>query len=159
MTDIPRYWKKLVELGPGETYIRPEVVQETMQFYGLDEAAAIAMLDAENAKCRLFVNDLYQVQVGTCGPDNTMLHINIRRRDGAAIFDWRHMQQIKNEIAGPSREAFQLFPAEDRKVDTSNKYHLWVLAEGVRFDAIGWAQRDVQYEENRNVPGLRQRKL
>ena len=117
------------------------------------------MLDAEDAKVDCYVNDLYQVQVGVCGPENAMLHINIRRRDGAAIFDWRHMQQIKNELAGPAREAFQLFPAEDRKVDTSNKYHLWVLPEGARFDSIGWSKRDVQYEENRNVPGMRQRKL
>ena len=159
MNDTPRYWKPMVKLRPDEMYRRPEIVRETMRHYGIDADAATAMLDAEDAKVDCYVNELYQVQVGVCGPDNNMLHINIRRRDGAAIFDWRHMQQIKNELAGPHREAFQIFPAEDRKVDTSNKYHLWVLPEGARFDSIGWSKRDVQYDENRNVPGMRQRKL
>jgi hypothetical protein len=157
--DIPQHWKPLVKLRPDQTFRRIEVVRETMKHYGIDEAAANTMLDAEDAKCDCYVNHLYQVQVGVCGPDNAMLHINIRRRDGGAIFDWRHMQQIKNEIAGDEREAFQIFPAESRKVDTSNKYHLWVLPVGAAFNAVGWQERDVQYEENRDVPGLRQRKL
>jgi hypothetical protein len=137
---------------------RPEVVRETMDFYKITEAQANDMLDVEEAKCDCYINELYQVQVAPCGPDNAMLHINIRRRDGGAIFDWRHMQQIKNELAGAEREAFQLFPAESRKVDTSNKYHLWVLPEGVSMQ-IGWFKRDVQYEERKTVPGLRQRAL
>jgi len=159
MTDRPRYWKPLIKLRPDQMTRRREVVQETAQHYGISEAEANAMLDTEEAKCDCYVNELYQVQVAPCGPGNVMLHINIRRRDGGAIFDWRHIQQIKNELAGAEREAFQLFPAESRKVDTSNKYHLWVLPEGKSFEAIGWTERDVQYEERRNVPGLRQRAL
>jgi len=159
MNEQPRYWTPLVKLRPDQMYRRPEIVQETMKHYGIDEAAAVERLDAEDAKADCYVNELYQVQVAACGPDNLMLHINIRRRDGAAhLRDWRHFQQIKNEIAGPEREALELYPAESRKVDTSNKWHLWVLPEGVRF-GMGWAQRDVQYDENKGVPGLRQRPL
>jgi hypothetical protein len=157
--ETPRYWTPLVKLRPDETYRRPEIVRETMTHYGIDEAAAAAMLDAEDAKVDCYINHLYQVQVGTCGPDNRMLHINIRRRDGSMFKDWRHFQQIKNEIAGPEREAFELYPAESRKVDTSNKWHLWVLPEGVQMNAIGWTKRDVRYVENSDVPGMRQRKL
>jgi hypothetical protein len=87
-----------------------------------------------------------------------MMHINIRRRDGSMFKDWRHFQQIKNEVAGPEREALEIYPAESRKVDTSNKWHLWVLPEGATF-GLGWVQRDVSYTENRNVPGMRQRPL
>ena len=159
MSDTPRYWKPLVKLRTDEMYTRPEVVRETMQHYGIDEVAAREMLDAEHAKGDCYVNELYQVMVQPTGPDNSMLHINIRRRDGAAIFDWRHMQQIKNELAGPEREAFQIFPAESKKVDLSNKYHLFVLPVGVTFSNIGWQERDVQYTENKDVPGLRQRAL
>jgi len=92
------------------------------------------------------------------GPDGSMLHINIRRRDGGMFKDWRHFQQIKNEVAGPEREAFEMYPAESRLVDTSNKWHLWVLPEGVQMQ-VGWDKRDVQYETNNDVPGLRQRAL
>ena len=116
------------------------------------------MLDREHAKARYFVNDIYQVQVAVCGPEDSCLHINIRRRDGGMIKDWRHFQEIKNQIAGPEREAVEIYPAESRKVDTSNKWHLWVLPVGAYF-GLGWVNRDVQYEENRNVPGMRQRPL
>jgi hypothetical protein len=160
MSDRPRYWTPLVKLRPDETFRRREVVEETMKHYGISADEATAMLDAEDAKCECYVNDIYQVQTQPIALDDstTILHINVRRRDGGAIFDWRHMQQIKNELAGPEREGFDLYPAESRKVDTSNKYHIWVLPEGARMP-VGWTERDVQYDENRNVPGLRQRAL
>ena len=53
-------------------------------------------------------------------------HVAIRRRDGRAKHDWRHLQQIKNEIVGHSCEGVELFPAETRKWDTSNTFHLFV---------------------------------
>jgi len=156
----PRYWMPLREIGQSDfNPIRPELLQESMAHYGISEEQARKMLEDEHARCRFFVNDLYQVAVAPCGPDDTMLHINIRRRDGGMFKDWRHFQQIKNEVVGPEREAFEIYPRESRKVDTSNKWHLWVLPEGTSFDAVGWKQRDVVYEENRNVPGMRQRPL
>lgn len=87
------------------------------------------------------------------------MHLNIRRRDGSHdTRDWRHFQEIKNQLAGPECEAIELYPAESRKVDTSNKFHLWCFPPGERLP-IGWQERDVQYEENRAVPGIRQRAL
>jgi len=139
--------------------MRAEIVAEAMRGYGIDEAAARVMLEKSHAACDYYTNDLYQVQVGPCGPNNEMLHICIRRLDGGMFKDWRHFQAIKNEIAGPEREAFELYPAESRKVDTSNKWHLWVMPVGVTMEGIGWAERDVQYDERKNVPGLRQRAL
>ena len=157
--ETPSYWRPLVKLRKDETFRRPEIVAETMKHYGIDADAANAMLDKEESRVELYVNDIYQVAVGKCGPDDTMLHINIRRRDGRAdLRDWRHFQQIKNEIAGPEREAFEVYPAESRKTDTSNKFHLWVLPFGVSMQ-VGWQTRDVQYETNDDVPGLRQRAL
>jgi hypothetical protein len=89
-----------------------------------------------------------------------MTHICIRRLDGACdIRDWRHFQQIKNEICGEEREGFELYPRESRKVDTSNKFHIWVLPDGISMSAVGWLERDVQYDERKNVPGMRQRTL
>lgn len=160
MKDAPRHWKPLVKLRSDEMYRRPEVVQETAQHYGIGMDEAAAMLDREEASNDYYINNLYQVQVAMCGPDNAIMHICIRRRDGAAdLRDWRHFQQIKNEIAGPEREGFELYPAESRKVDTSNKWHIFVLPEGTRMQGIGWQQRDVQYTERKDVPGLRQRAL
>jgi len=159
MTDLPRYWKPLVKLRPDQMTRRREVVEETMRYYRIDEAAATKMLDHAVAKCDYYVNDLYQVEVGPALGGLFELQINIRRRDGAAMVrDWRHFQQIKNEVVGPEREAIEVYPAESRKVDTCNKHHLWVLPEG-QCVPTNWNERDVQYEENRDVPGLRQRAL
>jgi hypothetical protein len=135
-----------------------EIIREAAQHYGIDEAEARELLDAEHAKARYFINDLYQVQATPCGPEHSCLHLNIRRRDGSMFKDWRHFQQIKNEIAGEEREAVEIYPAESRKVDTSNKWHLWVLPEGAQF-GLGWVTRDVNYDECRDVPGMRQRPL
>jgi hypothetical protein len=138
---------------------RIEVVRETMQFYGIDEAAARKMLHDEQSRTVTAVNHLYQVAVGWCGEGGEVLHINIRRRDGGAIFDFRHMQQIKNETAGDEACGWQMFPPESKLVDTSNKYHLFVPPPDKLhlLATVGWNKRDVQYNENRDVPGLRQR--
>ena len=156
---LPRHWKPLVE-APAENFKVPhkELIKVVMEQYNLDEAGAVAMLDDEARRYRFFLNDLYQVQVGVTGPDDDWLHINIRRRDGGMFKDWRHFQQIKNEIAGPEREAVEIYPAESRKVDTSNKWHLWVLPEGKQA-LPGWGERDVSYKQINGVPGLRQRPL
>jgi len=155
----PRYWKPLVK-APLDTFPPDslEVVAVVMKNYGMTEDAARAWLKQDHEKATYYVNDLYQVQVAPYGPAKEWLHINIRRRDGGMFKDWRHFQQIKNEIAGPEREAVEVYPAESRKVDTSNKWHLWVLPEGQRVN-VGWPERDVQYNENRDIPGVRQRAL
>jgi hypothetical protein len=74
------------------------------------------------------------------------------------IWDWRHLQYIKNELLGPEIEGMQLFPAESRKVDTSNKWHIWALMDGTRLP-FGWMKRDVQDQLYKGVPGLQQRAL
>lgn len=81
-------------------------------------------------------NDLYAVivrRIGEGGDDPTQDsdHLSIKRHDRAAIHNWRHFQQIKNEICGENREGFELYPREDRLVDNANQYHLWVLPAGM----------------------------
>ena len=156
--NAPRYWRSLREIGIGDFHPeRPEVVAETMKFYNISEGEARELLQREHARARYFINDLYQIMVEE--QEDGVTHLNIRRIDGSMFKDWRHFQQIKNEICGPEREGLEIYPAESRLVDTSNKWHLWVLPEGVRIP-VGWQKRDVQYdEENRDVPGMRQRRL
>lgn len=152
----PRYWKPLVEHTSVEFVPPPpELLRAVMAQYDLDEVEALKWLMADGATSRFYLNDLYQVQATPSGP---FLHLNIRRRDGGMFKDWRHFQMIKNEIAGEEREAVEVYPAESRKVDTSNKWHLWVLPEGQKVN-VGWPERDVQYKEIKDVPGLRQRPL
>lgn len=155
----PRYWKPL-QFVPNHDFKPPpqELVDIVMEQYGYSEAEARAFLEDDHKRYRFYTNDIYQVQVAPTGVNGDFLHINIRRRDGGMFKDWRHFQQIKNEIAGPEREAVEIYPAESRKVDTSNKWHLWVLPEGATVN-LGWEKSDISYKEIRNVPGLRQRPL
>lgn len=81
----------------------------------------------------VYVNDVYEVwkykaEVHADWP--AMWHLSIKRRfTKEVIRDWRHLQRIKNELIGPEHEAVEIFPAESRLMDTSNQYHLWVLAD------------------------------
>lgn len=77
----------------------------------------------------------------------TMLHLSIKRNDQREIKDWRDVQRIKNEIAGPECEAVELYPAESRLVDTSNQYHLWCLPPGHRWP-FGYNDRTVSDGED-----------
>jgi len=154
--DTPRHWTPLRQLQRSEMRMRIEVVRESAAHYGISEDEARAMLERQNGKCSYYANDLYQVELTE---HDGVTQLCIRRRDGAAsLRDWRHFQQIKNELCGPEREGFELYPAESRKVDTSNKYHIWVLPDGdALLRTVGWSPRDGQYYERRDGPGLRQR--
>lgn len=82
-------------------------------------------------------NDVYQVAVyrHDPAPDGfpRMIHLSIKRIDKAPIHDWRDLQQIKNELVGPEHEGVELYPAESRKADSANQYHIWVLADKIQF--------------------------
>lgn len=80
-------------------------------------------------------NDIYQIVVyqfeRTEDGAEPMLHLSIKRHDRLPIHDWRHLQAIKNEIAGPERVALEVYPPESQLVDTANQYHLWVMPTDV----------------------------
>lgn len=94
----------------------------------------------------IYSNGIYEVWVveNVAGPDFPKMNwLSIKRYDRAPIRDWRELQRIKNELVGKDYEAVELFPAESRKVDSSNQYHLWVLAKkGLKFP-FGYTYRDV----------------
>lgn len=85
-------------------------------------------------------NNLYQVEIAYGIP---FIHLDIHRLDGGPCKNWRHFQQIKNELIGPEHEAVELFPAESRLIDTANEYHLWVHATPEYRFPVGWNGRFV----------------
>ncbi len=95
----------------------------------------------------LFINSRYQVVIrrqrpasGT-GPD--LVHLSVKRRDMRPAHDWRDLQRIKNELLGPEHEAIELYPAESRRVDAANQYHLWALDDPTFRWPVGFGQRMV----------------
>jgi hypothetical protein len=85
------------------------------------ERSIIAMTELN-----VYRNNLYQVSIKKVSP---FIRLSILRHDLQPCKDWKHFQQIKNELVGPDYEAVELFPSENRLIDTSNEYHLWVHSE------------------------------
>ena len=109
----------------------------------LTEQGALDYFERERRGCEWWRNDLYQVEVRRY-TDVSWVHLNIRRVDGKAIFrDWRHFQAIKNQLVGEECEGIELYPAESRLVDTSNKYHLYVCSDPAFRIPFGFQRRDV----------------
>ena len=84
---------------------------------------------------RVFGNDRYTVTVREQNVPGfgvvLQLSVHTHTRGAIGAHDWRHFQRIKNELAGPEREAVEIYPPESQLVDTSNEFHLWVLPEGM----------------------------
>lgn len=111
---------------------------------GFDAEATAQLVAIDEMPDAVYLNSIYQVNVryisaGKRGyPEEKsemkwLTHLSVKRRDRKPIRDWRHLQRIKNEILGEDIEAVELFPAEQRLVDTSNQYHLWALPDGKCF--------------------------
>ena len=112
-------------------------------------------------RCEQYISGLYHVAIDKrtehgFGPlgDIQFWHLSIKRHDREPMNDWREMQRIKTEICGPDAEAVQLYPAEDRVVDTANQFHLYVLI-GCRypFGFPAGARSDNENGGSRQRPG------
>lgn len=118
---------------------------------------AMALLNSEYENAEVWTNNQYNVLVRR---HSVYTHLSIRRCDGGAIFrDWRHFQEIKNQIVGTENEAVELYPAESRLVDTSNSYHLFVSNDPTFRFPFGWTQRNVTNGQGNSPcpPGFTQR--
>ena len=80
-----------------------------------------------------------------------MIQLGISALSGTARHDWREFQAIKNQLAGPECEAFELYPAEARLLDPSNYYTMWCFP-GIRRIAVGKDVRDVRQADDAIAP-------
>ena len=88
-----------------------------------------------------------------------MVHLSISNRDLSALLDWRHLQEIKNDLVGEENEAVQLFPAESRLVDLSNQFHLWALKDPTINFPFGFQERLIEGRKTAAKGGAVQRAL
>lgn len=105
----PRPWQPLVRVPISPTYL----------------AAAKAAQDFDENRLTVWCNDQYEVIAHEYLPGQ--VHLSIKRYDRKPTRNWRHMQQMKNEICGSESEGIELFPAESRLIDEANQFHLYVL--------------------------------
>ena len=112
----------------------------------MTRATAKEMVNRERERI-VWRNDVYEVFQYSGKLADEMVHVeelkgkcdwlSIKRLDKKPCSDWADLQKIKNDICGKSREAIQLYPSEERLVDTANQYHLIVLPEEA-FVPFGW---------------------
>jgi hypothetical protein len=137
--DVLEERRKLIALWRAA---HPEATAEPVsgQHRTLDQIQNGKLDDKEHPE--VWENDIYQVTVRRWSSDpvfgmrSGMIQIGINSHDGTARHDWRDFQGIKNQIAGPECEAFELYPAESRLLDPSNYYTLWCFP-GLRRIKIG----------------------
>jgi hypothetical protein len=111
-----------------------------------EQRALIDKLHEKSPLTQIWINSRYEVWVFEWPADQSPIkcpitQLSIKKRfTKDVIRDWRDLQRIKNEILGPNREAVELFPSEQRLMDTSNQYHLWALPEGQMFPFGYWSR-------------------
>ena len=100
------------------------------------------LLDSIGGKIRYsFINSRYQVDLEPFDHPlfGQTVKVGIKDHWRTARHDWRDFQRIKNELVGPQFDAIELYPAEDRLVDTANQYYMFVFLN-TRIP-IGWNDR------------------
>jgi len=113
--------------------------------------------------CTTYINNKYQVLFYKGKQANFFVHakefqnlcdyLSIKRIDKEPIHDWRDLQSIKNMLCGSDREAIEIYPNENRLVDTANQYHLIVFPKDYILP-FGYTKREVIYNDS-NVNGFK----
>jgi hypothetical protein len=133
-------WKKEHPLAAAEESI---ALKPLMKHFGPEDKRTPDEPD------ETWMNDLYYITVRrrrdhVFGTDEGMIMLGIASHDCTARHDWRHFQEIKNALAGPECEAFELYPAESRLLDPSKNYFILWCFPGIRRLRVGTDVRDVR---------------
>ena len=134
-------------------YEESKNIQKRFAHFGMKIAMSVAKkIFKEEFNCEVYVNDIYQVNVQRnkqadymvreATMKGKMTYLSIKRLDKKSIHDWRHLQEIKNELCGEDCEAIEIYPVEKRLVDTANQYHLFVFPKGT-YVGFGCTHRSV----------------
>jgi len=145
-----QYWRQqFKEAGVDSTYDQLKKmfeVEAEAEVYAND-TYTVTKADAAQAQ-------MVHVDADTGWP--AMWYLSVKRNDQEVIWDWRELQEIKNLICGEDNEGMQLFPAEERVVDTANQYHLFVIKQAKLFIPLGFPDRHVS---DASVANTKQRAL
>lgn len=152
---------QLAKIDRTAKFIKDQIRDMTTQ-YGMTRKQAKQVIK-ENTPDAFYMNELYVVSVFKNSPHGIgeqageVWHLSIRRQDREACHDWRHFQQIKNEICGTECEGLELYPSESRVLDAANQYHIYVFMNPEMKIAIGYNDIDGNGRDSRNVGKSKQR--
>jgi hypothetical protein len=118
----PGAWKDLVAPEP------PSLPWQTLRY--------VETLTDQTGKYEVWENDRYYLSVrryakGFFLKNSPYIVIGISNDDESAHHDFRDFQAIKNDIAGRDWEGIELYPAESRLKDPSNRFYLYCVPKGL----------------------------
>lgn len=124
------------------SFLPPEAFsyRRYMERYNLTKADAKRVVQGMKQEV-VFKNDQYQVNVQLPETSPDFFHLSIKLISREPVHDWRDLQAIKNMLVGPDHEGIELYPRDDRLVDTANQYHLWVLRRPGQIIPVGFQER------------------
>ena len=115
-----------------------EHLAEVIKSGSNEEEAKVIWKDMQTST--YYISDTYHVCLRQLEPeehgfgkDIDIIWLSYKRHDRKSFGDWRIKQHIKNQMVGPECEAIEIYPAESRKMDSSNQYHLWCFPKGMTF--------------------------
>lgn len=148
---MDKFERGSIEFDPKK---RAEMIEENVAKFGdkmSREQIEATVDDIWNDE--IFVNSKYQVNKRAVPAEPNgfpaLIWLSIKRRDKEPVHDWRDLQEIKDALVGAENEGFELYPAESRKVDTANQYHLWVFADPKVRLPVGFKERLVDYHNGK----------
>lgn len=142
-------WDPLHRIDNDPRFIRNPEQAKAFAEYGIAKDDEVWINDRYQVRVRYLesvvpTDDEVSVPVGRDG----LIHLSINAHDRSPVRNWRHLQAIKNEVAGPKRWAIEIFPSEDELVDTSNQFHLWVMPTSMPSPPFIFRQRLVSTDED-----------
>ncbi len=121
-------------------------LREFAQRYGVTLKRIKKIFAKQQRGVEVWINELYLVH--KFSRENGWTELSIRRIDREPVTDWRHKQQIKNQLCGDECEGLELYPAESRLYDSANQFYLWVRTEPGESIPVGmFSGRHVSDEE------------
>lgn len=163
---MEKFERAILNLPPWKEFM--QIHKVNFKTFGKVEKEQLSSFYQAQKNAVVYKNNLYTVIVDynpeeqgdlhiVKGMEGKFIHLSIKRNDKEPIHDWRHLQEIKNQIVGEENEAIEIYPAESRLVDMANQYHLWVFKDQAMKAPIGFKTRGVASKEEAERIGAKQR--
>ena len=125
-----KLWEPMVKIS--QEHLEQQIEETRQRLVTLYPTLEVGWIIDKTKKNEMWGNDRYTAQL-TFMDDNGrdgFVELSVHNHNRTTAMQWSHLQQIKNELVGPEREAVMMFPAESRLIDGANEYWLYIYPTG-----------------------------
>jgi hypothetical protein len=134
----PGWWQTVIALEP------PSLPWEPLRHVGNEDEAGLHYEVWESSRYSCSVR---RYKKGFFVKNSAYIVVGISNADESSKHDWRDFQAIKNQLAGRDWEAIELYPAESRLKDPSNRFYLWCVPKGILAFGLPGGRRVLDADE------------